>query len=102
MAEGEIYIFQNEILVSIATKYNKSVAQVILRWKTPREIVATRNWYFLSVMACRITTPFQNAFKKRWVLFLPVKTADQCRQLLHGHLLNYSSPLVMNHDLSNL
>ncbi|KYG27783.1 aldo/keto reductase [Priestia endophytica] len=39
-AEGRNNMFQNEVLVSIAKKYNKSVAQVILRWLTQREIVA--------------------------------------------------------------
>ncbi|AIQ23092.1 aldo/keto reductase [Paenibacillus sp. FSL H7-0737] len=38
-AEGKNNLFQNELLVSIAEKYNKSVAQVILRWLTQREIV---------------------------------------------------------------
>lgn len=32
-------MFQNEVLASIAEKYNKSVAQVILRWLTQREVV---------------------------------------------------------------
>ena len=32
-------MFQNEVLVSIAEKYNKSVAQVVLRWLTQREVV---------------------------------------------------------------
>lgn len=39
-AEGRNNIFQNEVLLSIAQKYNKSVAQVILRWLTQRGIVA--------------------------------------------------------------
>ena len=39
-AEGRNNIFQNEVLGSIAQKYNKSVAQVILRWLTQRGIVA--------------------------------------------------------------
>lgn len=39
-AEGKNNFFQNEILVSIADKYNKSVAQVALRWLTQRGIVA--------------------------------------------------------------
>lgn len=39
-AEGRNNIFQNEILLSIAAKYNKSVAQVILRWVIQRGIVA--------------------------------------------------------------
>lgn len=38
-AEGKNNIFQNQILVSIAHKFNKSVAQVILRWLTQRGIV---------------------------------------------------------------
>jgi 2,5-diketo-D-gluconate reductase A len=39
-AEGKNNIFHNELLVSIAKKYNKSVAQVILRWLTQRGVVA--------------------------------------------------------------
>ncbi len=39
-AEGKNNIFQNEVLLSVAGKYNKSVAQVILRWMTQRGIVA--------------------------------------------------------------
>ena len=39
-AEGKHDIFKNELLLSIATKYNKSIAQVILRWLTQRGIVA--------------------------------------------------------------
>jgi 2,5-diketo-D-gluconate reductase A len=38
-AEGRNNIFQNEVLVSLAKKYNKSVAQVILRWLTQRGVV---------------------------------------------------------------
>ncbi|MEM3138359.1 MAG: aldo/keto reductase, partial [Thermofilaceae archaeon] len=32
LAEGRNNIFQNEVLLSIARKYNKTVAQVVLRW----------------------------------------------------------------------
>ncbi|KOR89372.1 aldo/keto reductase [Paenibacillus solani] len=39
-AEGKNNFFQNEVLVSIAEKYNKSVAQLALRWLTQRGIVA--------------------------------------------------------------
>jgi 2,5-diketo-D-gluconate reductase A len=39
-AEGRNNIFQNELLLSIAEKHNKSVAQVILRWVTQRGIIA--------------------------------------------------------------
>jgi 2,5-diketo-D-gluconate reductase A len=38
-AEGRNNIFTNELLVSLATKYEKSVAQVILRWLSQRGIV---------------------------------------------------------------
>ncbi|WP_342409673.1 aldo/keto reductase [Paenibacillus sp. FSL R10-2778] len=38
-AEGKKNMFQNEVLVSIAQKYNKSVAQVVLRWLTQRGVV---------------------------------------------------------------
>lgn len=38
-AEGRNNLFQNEILVSIGKKYNKSVAQVVLRWLIQREVV---------------------------------------------------------------
>jgi len=39
-AEGKNNIFHNELLFSIGKKYNKSIAQVILRWLTQRGIVA--------------------------------------------------------------
>ncbi len=39
-AEGRNNIFQNEILLSIAAKHKKSVAQVILRWLVQRGIIA--------------------------------------------------------------
>ncbi len=38
-AEGRNNIFQNELLLSIAAKHKKSVAQVILRWLVQRGIV---------------------------------------------------------------
>jgi len=39
-AEGKNGIFQNELLASIAQKYSRSVAQVILRWLIQRGVVA--------------------------------------------------------------
>jgi 2,5-diketo-D-gluconate reductase A len=39
-AEGKNNIFQNELLLSLAEKYQKSVAQIILRWLTQRGVVA--------------------------------------------------------------
>lgn len=38
-AEGKNNIFQNELLLSIAAKHKKSVAQVILRWLSQRGII---------------------------------------------------------------
>jgi 2,5-diketo-D-gluconate reductase A len=38
-AEGRNNIFENELLLSIAAKHKKSVAQVILRWLSQRKIV---------------------------------------------------------------
>jgi len=39
-AEAKNGIFTNELLLAIASKHNKSVAQVILRWLTQRGVVA--------------------------------------------------------------
>ncbi|MGB4400194.1 MAG: aldo/keto reductase [Daejeonella sp.] len=39
-AEGKNDLFTNEVLISIGYKYNKSVAQVVLRWLTQRGVVA--------------------------------------------------------------
>lgn len=39
-AEGKNDLFHNDLLRSIGEKYNKSVAQVVLRWLTQRGIVA--------------------------------------------------------------
>jgi 2,5-diketo-D-gluconate reductase A len=38
-AEGKNDLFQNELLKSIGEKYNKSIAQVVLRWLIQRNIV---------------------------------------------------------------
>jgi 2,5-diketo-D-gluconate reductase A len=39
-AEGKNDLFHNELLLSIGKKYNKSIAQVVLRWLTQRGVVA--------------------------------------------------------------
>ncbi len=39
-AEGKNNIFHNELLLSLAGKYHKTVAQIILRWLTQRGVVA--------------------------------------------------------------
>jgi 2,5-diketo-D-gluconate reductase A len=38
-AEGKNNIFKNELLLSLAKKHGKSVAQVILRWLIQREVI---------------------------------------------------------------
>ncbi|MBW0178632.1 aldo/keto reductase [Sediminibacterium sp.] len=39
-AEGKNNVFSNELLNSIGSKYNKSIAQVVLRWLTQRGVIA--------------------------------------------------------------
>ncbi|PAW95123.1 2,5-diketo-D-gluconic acid reductase [Mucilaginibacter sp. MD40] len=39
-AEGKNDLFKNELLQSIGEKYNKSIAQVVLRWLTQRGVIA--------------------------------------------------------------
>ena len=39
-AEGKNNIFHNELLASIGKKYNKTIAQVVIRWLTQRGVVA--------------------------------------------------------------
>ncbi|KAA9034468.1 aldo/keto reductase [Ginsengibacter hankyongi] len=39
-AEGKNNMFHNELLASIGKKYNKSIAQVVIRWLTQRGVVA--------------------------------------------------------------
>ena len=39
-AEGKNNLFKNEVLSSIGKKYNKTVAQVVLRWLTQRGVIA--------------------------------------------------------------
>ena len=39
-AEGKNGLFQNELLASIGNKYNKTIAQVVVRWLTQRGVVA--------------------------------------------------------------
>lgn len=39
-AEGKNDLFHNELLGSIGRKYNKSIAQVVLRWLTQRGVIA--------------------------------------------------------------
>ena len=38
-AEGRNNLFQNEVLVSLAEKHGRSVAQVVLRWLIQRDVL---------------------------------------------------------------
>jgi 2,5-diketo-D-gluconate reductase A len=70
-AEGRNNIFKNELLLSIAAKHNKSVAQVILRWLVQRGIIAlsksTRKERMIeniSVFDFEISTEYMEAITK--------------------------------------
>ena len=39
-AEGKNDLFHNELLASVGKKYNKSIAQVVIRWLTQRGVIA--------------------------------------------------------------
>ena len=39
-AEGKNNLFHNELLASIGKKYNKTIAQVVIRWLTQRGVIA--------------------------------------------------------------
>ena len=39
-AEGKNNLFHNELLLSLGKKYNKTIAQVVIRWLTQRGVVA--------------------------------------------------------------
>ncbi len=39
-AEGKNNLFHNELLASIGKKYNKTIAQVVIRWLTQKEVIA--------------------------------------------------------------
>ncbi len=39
-AEGKNDLFKNEVLASVGKRYNKSIAQVVIRWLTQRGVVA--------------------------------------------------------------
>ncbi|WP_439585189.1 aldo/keto reductase [Dyadobacter bucti] len=39
-AEGKNGLFENELLASIGKKYNKTIAQVVVRWLTQRGVIA--------------------------------------------------------------
>lgn len=71
-AEGRNNLFKNELLSSIGKKYNKSVAQVVLRWLTQRGIIAIpksvrkeRMEENFNIFDFKLTDKDMNAIKKR-------------------------------------
>lgn len=81
-AEGKNNIFQNELLGSIGEKYNKSIAQVILRWLTQRGIVAIPK----SVHKERIEENFNSLdFELRTEDMEAIKTLDTNASLFFDH-----------------
>ncbi|OZB91370.1 aldo/keto reductase [Paenibacillus sp. XY044] len=81
-AEGKNNLFQNEVLVSIAEKYSKSVAQVVLRWLTQREIVVIPK----SVRKERITENFNIFdFELRQEDMELITTLDTKQSLFFSH-----------------
>ena len=53
-AEGRNDMFNNPILKQISEKYNKSVAQVILRWLTQRKITCATDLLYFSLICFNI------------------------------------------------
>ncbi|UNK15841.1 aldo/keto reductase [Paenibacillus sp. N3/727] len=81
-AEGKNNLFQNEVLVSIAEKYNKSVAQVALRWLTQREVVVIPK----SIRIERITENFNIFdFELRKEDMESITTLDTKQSLFFSH-----------------
>jgi 2,5-diketo-D-gluconate reductase A len=81
-AEGKNNIFHNELLLSIAKKYNKSVAQVILRWLTERGVVAIPK----SVRKERMEENFNSLdFELRSEDMEAIKTLDTKASLFFDH-----------------
>ena len=69
-AEGKNNIFSNKLLASIAARYNKSIAQVILRWLTqcgvvaiPKSVRKERMEENISIFDFNLTTEDMEAIK---------------------------------------
>ena len=80
--EGRNDMFNNQILKKIADKYQKSVAQVILRWLTQRGVVALAK----SINPNRIQENFNTFdFKLSDEDMLTIKTLDTKNSLFFNH-----------------
>jgi 2,5-diketo-D-gluconate reductase A len=81
-AEGKNNIFHNELLLSIAKKHNKTVAQVILRWLTQRGVVAIPK----SVRRERMEENFNSLdFKLSFEEIDTIRTLDTGSSLFFDH-----------------
>ncbi|HET7119167.1 MAG TPA: aldo/keto reductase [Hanamia sp.] len=81
-AEGKNNLFHNELLASIGRKYNKTIAQVVIRWLTQRGIVAIPK----SVHKERIEENFNSLdFELRTEDMEAIKTLDTNASLFFDH-----------------
>src|SRR5678809_1099502 len=81
-AEGKNNIFHNELLLSIGKKYNKSIAQVILRWLTQRDVIAIPK----SVRKQRMEENFNSLdFELSTADMEAIKTLDSNASLFFAH-----------------
>ena len=81
-AEGKNQIFKNELLISISNKYQKTVAQIILRWLTQRGVAAIPK----SVRKERIEENFNIFdFKLSPEDMEAIKTLDTSQSLFFDH-----------------
>jgi diketogulonate reductase-like aldo/keto reductase len=81
-AEGKNNIFHNELLASIGKKYNKTIAQVIIRWLTQRGVIAIPK----SVHKARMEENFNSLdFKLSNEDMEAIKTLDTKGSLFFDH-----------------
>ena len=81
-AEGKNNIFHDELLLSIGKKYNKTIAQVILRWLTQRGVIAIPK----SVRKQRMEENFNSLdFELSTADMEAIKTLDSNASLFFDH-----------------
>jgi 2,5-diketo-D-gluconate reductase A len=81
-AEGKNNIFHNELFLSIGKRYNKSIAQVILRWLTQKGVIAIPK----SVRKERMKENFNSLdFELSAVDMEAIKTLDTNASLFFDH-----------------